>query len=411
MAKTKGETGSGSTQVPAKKKAAKPRPLTKRTIRQTASEETSIKATEEPVVVSQAEEIGPEDVPVMEEREVEKETSEEMVEKSEKAMAEEQVAPTPPVKKPRKALKKATPAQTAKERESSPILPAPQAPSLEEGKTATASEEGEEATQEIEVEASTRQSKVARVGVKRKLDVTKPPLPTKTRPAAARSKTKGKEVQSRIRRATPAEKGKGKQAEEDPERTETVDSSRSEEVLAPKKPTSSTATTTKPKLAKQKGLIRTTASGAEKVEGYFEGIGWRKVLEWNPRAFQKLTEEFMGTVEFKTKGNYTIETPGTLRFQMQGRVFPLSINELNIHLGVIETTEVYEEEYKQAETIATPEWRSRIDHYWSLLSTGRKYVKNISKSNEIQDPALQICHRWLAYNIYGRLEGSNVVTQ
>ncbi|XP_057803401.1 uncharacterized protein LOC131018707 [Salvia miltiorrhiza] len=339
MAKTKGETGSGSTQVPAKKKAAKSRPPTKRTTRRTASDETFTKATEDPVAVSQAEEIGPEDVHVEEGREAKKEAAEEMGEKSEKAIEKEQVAPTPPVKKPRKALKKATPARTAKEREPTPIPPEPQAPSLEEGKTATASEdgeeEGEEATKEIEMETSTPQSKVARVGAKRKLDVTKPPLPTKTRPAAAGSKTKGKEVQSRTRRATPAEKGKSKQAEEDPERTETVDSSKSEEVLAPKKPTSSTATTAKPKLAKQKGLIRTTASGVviprdsqryavlqnreitpwyflvtealedlgikEKVEGYFEGIGWKKVLEWNPKAYQKLMEEFMGTVEFKPK--------------------------------------------------------------------------------------------------------------
>ncbi|XP_057808525.1 uncharacterized protein LOC131023005 [Salvia miltiorrhiza] len=243
MAKTKGETGSGSTQVSAKKKAAKPQPPTKRTTRRTTFEETSIKAIEEPVVAIQTEERGPEDVPVMEEREVEKETSEEMIEVSEKPMEEEQIAPTPPVKKLRKALRKSTPAQTAEEREPTPVLPTPPAPSFEEGKTATGyeegEEEGEEATHETEVEASTLQSKVAKIGAKRKLDVTKPPLPTKTRPAAAGSKTKGKEVQSKTRRATPAEKGKGKQAEEDPERTETVDSSRSEDVLAPKKPTSS----------------------------------------------------------------------------------------------------------------------------------------------------------------------------
>ncbi|XP_057791236.1 uncharacterized protein LOC131008369 [Salvia miltiorrhiza] len=343
---------SGSTQPPARKRTTKPRPPTKRTTRRTASEETSIKATEEPVIASQTEEKGLEDVPAVEEREVEKETSEEMIEVSEKPMEKEQPAPTPPIKKPMKALKKSTPAQTTKERETTPVLPTPPAPSLEEGKTATGSEEGEEegeeATHETEVEASTPQSKVVKIAAKRKLDVTKPPLPTKTKPAAAGSKTKGKEVQSKGRKATPAEKGKGKQDEEDPERTKTVDSSRSADVLAPKKPTSSTATTAKPKLTKQKGLIRTTASGVviprdsqryavlqkreitpwyfmvnealdelgikERVEGYFDGIGWKKVLEWNPKAFQKLTEEFMGTVEFKPKGNYTIETPGTLRF-------------------------------------------------------------------------------------------------
>ncbi|XP_057803444.1 uncharacterized protein LOC131018757 [Salvia miltiorrhiza] len=342
MAKTKRETGSGSTQPPARKKTTKPRPLTKRTTRRTTSEETSIKVTEEPIVTIQTEQKGLEDVPAMEEHEVEKETSEEMIEAPEKPVEEEQPAPTPSIKKPRKTLKKSTPAQAAKEREVTPVLPAPlkPAPSFEEGKTTTESEEGEEegeeATHETEVEASTPQSKVVKIGAKRKLDVTKPHLPTKTKPAAAESKTKGKEVQSKAKKATPAEKGKGKQDEEDPERTETVESSKSDEVLAPKKPTST---------LEELGI-------KERVEGYFDGIGWKKVLEWNPKAFQKLTEEFMGTVEFKPKRNYMIETPGTLRFQLRSRMFPLSINELNIHLRVIEARNIYEEEYKQVETIA-----------------------------------------------------------
>ncbi|XP_057803370.1 uncharacterized protein LOC131018673 [Salvia miltiorrhiza] len=391
MAKTKGETVSGSTQPPTRKRTTKPRPSTKQTTRRTASEETSIKATEEPVVTIQTEEKGLEDVSAMEEREVEKETSEEMIEALKKQVEEEQPAPTPPIKKPRKTLKKSTPAQAAKEWKVTPKLPAPPkpAPSFEEGKTTTESEEGEEegdeATHETKVEASTPQSKVVKIGAKRKLDVTKLPLPTKTKPAVAGSKTKGKEVQSKAKKATPAEKEKGKQDEKDPERTETVESSKSEEVLALKKPTSSIATTAKPKFTKQKGLYFLVNEAleelgiTERVEGYFDGIGWKKVLEWNPKAFQKLTEEFMGTIEFKPKGNYTIETPGTLRFQLRSRMFPLSINELNIHLGVIEARDIYEEEYKQAETIASPEWRSRIDHYWSMLSTRTKYVKNSSK--------------------------------
>ncbi|XP_057789874.1 uncharacterized protein LOC131006760 [Salvia miltiorrhiza] len=401
MAKTKGGAGSGSNQPPKKKGAKLPPP--KRTTRQTASEETSTKIAEDPLLEIQPEDKGHAEVLQQEEREVARAAAE--------STQPEEGEPelTPPVKKSKKAqASRATPARSTVASPPVQAQPQPQIPeiSVQEGRTASEDTEEEEqekaeeekseeekvdeeeddeaeeveAVQEKEVEIPTPQSK--RPGVKRKLDVAKPPLPVKAKPAPAGSKTRTKAEQSKKpRKPTAAEKGKAKEMEEpmevDPERTETVDSSKSEEVLAPKKTTSSTTTTAKPKLAKQKGLLRTTASEVvipresqryavlqnreitpwyflvtealedlgikEKVEGYFEGIGWKKILEWNPKAYQKLMEEFMGTVEFKPKGNYTIETPGTLRFQMQGRIFPLSINELNIHLGVIEATEVYDE--------------------------------------------------------------------
>ncbi|XP_057808666.1 uncharacterized protein LOC131023137 [Salvia miltiorrhiza] len=386
MAKTKGGTGSGSTQ-PRKKKSTKP-PPPKRTTRRTASEETSTKVTEDPLLTIQPEDRGRAEVLQQEEREVARTAAES------KQPEEGEPELTLPVKKSKKAQAgKATPARSIVA--PSPVQAQPQSQipetSMQDGRTASEdteeeevqekaeeekgeeekvdeeeADEGEEveAVQEKEVEVPTPQNK--RPGVKRKLDVAKPPLPVKARLAPAGSKTRTKGEQSKKqRKPTTAEKGKAKEMEEpmevDPERTEMVESSNSEDVVAPAKPVTSTITS-KPKGVKRKGVVRPSTMETviprdsqryavlqnreitpwyflvtevlddfgikERVEGYFKNIGWGKILKWNVLAFK----EFMSTVEFKPKGNYSNETPGTLRFQLRGKMFPLSINDLNIHL-------------------------------------------------------------------------------
>ncbi|XP_057791173.1 uncharacterized protein LOC131008303 [Salvia miltiorrhiza] len=105
------------------------------------------KEKEECHLLDPTEKKGREDVPAVDEQEVEKEASEEMVEAPKKQAEEEQPElTTPPAKKPKKALKKPTPVRSsAKEREITLVPPSPSepAPSLEEEKTASGSEEDE----------------------------------------------------------------------------------------------------------------------------------------------------------------------------------------------------------------------------------------------------------------------------
>ncbi|XP_057791022.1 uncharacterized protein LOC131008145 [Salvia miltiorrhiza] len=244
MAKTKGGAGSGNTQPPKKKGAKLPPP--KRTTRRTASEETSTKITEDPLLKIQPEDKGRAKVLQQEEREVARAAAE--------STQPEEGEPelTPPVKKSKKAQARGETASEETEAEE------------EKGEEEKVDEEEDdeaekvEAVQEREVEIPTPQSK--RPGVKRKLDVAKPPLPVKAKPAPAGSKTRTKAEQSKKpRKPTAAEKGKAKEMEEpmevDPERTEMVESSNSEDVVAPAKPVTSTITS-KPKGVKRRGVVR-----------------------------------------------------------------------------------------------------------------------------------------------------------
>ncbi|XP_057791189.1 uncharacterized protein LOC131008320 [Salvia miltiorrhiza] len=272
MAKTKGGAGSGSNQPPKKKGAKLPPP--KRTTRRTASEETSTKITEDPLLEIQPEDKGRAEVLQQEEREVARAAAE--------STQPEEWEPelTPPVKKSKKAqANKATPAQSTVAPPPIQAQPQPQFPetSMQEEKTASEETEAEEekgeeekvdeeeddeaeeggGVQEREVEIPTPQSK--RPGVKRKLDVAKPPLPVKAKPTSAGSKIRTKAEQSKKpRKPTASEKGKAKEMEEpmevDPERTETVESSNSEDVVAPTKPVTSTIAS-KPKGVKRRGVV------------------------------------------------------------------------------------------------------------------------------------------------------------
>ncbi|XP_057790960.1 uncharacterized protein LOC131008077 [Salvia miltiorrhiza] len=242
MAKTKG-AGSGNTQPP-KKKGTKP-PPPKRTTRRSASEETSTKITEDPLLKIQPEDRGRTEVLQQEEREVAKTAAE----STQPGEGEPEL--TPLVKKSKKGQEsKATPARST-------IAPPPSEEEKVDEEEADEAEEVE-AIREKEVEIPTPQSK--RPGVKRKLDVAKPPLPVKAKPTQAGSKTRIRAAQSKKpRKPTAVEKGKAKETEEpmevDPERTETVESSNSEDVIAPAKPVTSTLTS-KSKGVKRKGIVR-----------------------------------------------------------------------------------------------------------------------------------------------------------
>ncbi|XP_057803579.1 uncharacterized protein LOC131018906 [Salvia miltiorrhiza] len=348
MAKTKG-AGSGNTQPPKKKSTKLPPP--KRTTRRSASEETSTKITEDPLLKIQPEDRGRAEVLQQEEQEAAKTAAE----STQPGEGEPEL--TPLVKKSKKGQEsKATLAQSTVAPPPVQTQPQSQIPetSMQEGRTASEDteekeqEEAEEekseeekvdeeeadeaeeveAIKEKEMEIPTPQSK--RPGVKRKLDVAKPPLPVKAKPTQAGSKTRTRATQSKKpRKPTAVEKGKAKEMEEpmevDPERTETVESCNSEDVIAPAKPVTSTLTS-KLKGVKRKGVIRPSTMETaiprdsqryavlqnreitpwyflvtevlesfgikERVEGYFESISWGKILKWNVLAFKSLSEEY-----------------------------------------------------------------------------------------------------------------------
>lgn len=59
----------------------------------------------------------------------------------------------------------------------------------------------------------------------------------------------------------------------------------------------------------------------------------------------------------------------------------------------------------------TPKWfTDNMDDYWKEIVVTPVYRKGISKDKELKDPALRVCHRFLAVNLYARLDGTGNVT-
>ncbi|KAH6805006.1 hypothetical protein C2S51_029837 [Perilla frutescens var. frutescens] len=79
-------------------------------------------------------------------------------------------------------------------------------------------------------------------------------------------------------------------------------------------------------------------------------------------------------------------------------IFNLSVNALNLLLGVESDESFHDELYESAACERE-------------LSIEDDYVQRSSKSANIRDDGLRLCHRFLSYNFFGRCDMMNIVTK
>lgn len=144
----------------------------------------------------------------------------------------------------------------------------------------------------------------------------------------------------------------------------------------------------------------------ERVKELFEGIGWGRFLEWPAHAYEEFVMEAYGSMKAIVDPE---AGPLALEFLLNGEPVEMGVNDINLTLGMIEVKELQKKEYKEAERIipllTTAEW----SEIWGHVSDGSPYKSQCIKGHHIKEPALRICHRIIAYNLFGKKDSGNAV--
>ncbi|KAH6836761.1 hypothetical protein C2S53_007827 [Perilla frutescens var. hirtella] len=149
----------------------------------------------------------------------------------------------------------------------------------------------------------------------------------------------------------------------------------------------------------------------DEVLQYFENIGWMKALQWEDKAYKELSCEFLLLYSFKPTKGYLLNTPVVIKFAIQGTKYSMFITELNLYLGIVGVSDLQKQWYKDAKTLASESWTKSIQRRWEEIGGIDPFKSGTSKSREIKNAALQIYHKWIAYNIYANKDGTGQVTQ
>ncbi|KAH6776456.1 hypothetical protein C2S52_014017 [Perilla frutescens var. hirtella] len=148
----------------------------------------------------------------------------------------------------------------------------------------------------------------------------------------------------------------------------------------------------------------------ETVMECFANIGWSNLLSLPHECYLDLCLEFFASFTFTIPSNYTLATPGLICFQLMGEAFELSINEFNYYLRMLQPDNWKNDEHKRADCVVPVNFKDSMDAKCCDLSDVQNFNPGVSKSWEINDHALQLCHRFIAYIIFSRKDGTNVVS-
>lgn len=96
-------------------------------------------------------------------------------------------------------------------------------------------------------------------------------------------------------------------------------------------------------------------------------------------------------------------------FYLNNKHFNFSVNALNALLDFEFNMSLRSEEYASTICDVSDELSHVISQQWLSLFVETSYRPRLSQSANIQDPALQLYHRFLSYNLFGRIDSMNIV--
>ena len=140
-------------------------------------------------------------------------------------------------------------------------------------------------------------------------------------------------------------------------------------------------------------------------------IGWIRYVAIILSAFTELTWDFYATFEFNIPDEFSVTTPGVVRFRLMGREFTQSITEFNLALGFIDIPYSQSEEYMASSCEYTEPFFSHNTCYWKELSIDRQNDPIQSKASFLKNPAYRYLHRFMAYSFSGRKDSSGILTK
>ncbi|XP_057785403.1 uncharacterized protein LOC131002929 [Salvia miltiorrhiza] len=108
----------------------------------------------------------------------------------------------------------------------------------------------------------------------------------------------------------------------------------------------------------------------DKVKEYLHNIGWKEFLEWLGHAYEEVVREVFESMQVEI--NQTCGPLG-MSFSMNGETRDMSVNELNLNLGMAELKDLQKKEYKDAKrgipTFTAREW----DDMWADIGDGGSF--------------------------------------
>ncbi|KAH6812595.1 hypothetical protein C2S51_000250 [Perilla frutescens var. frutescens] len=123
---------------------------------------------------------------------------------------------------------------------------------------------------------------------------------------------------------------------------------------------------------------------------------------------RELSLEFLSSYVFDAARE--LDDAHVVLFTLDGRNFNFSVNALNVLLGFKSEESLHDEVYESTYCEVPASFSSHTNERWSALSIDSEFVPRPSRSAHLRDDAVRLCHQFLAYTLFGRIDGLNVVT-
>ena len=138
-------------------------------------------------------------------------------------------------------------------------------------------------------------------------------------------------------------------------------------------------------------------------------IRWQNYFSITCPAYIELVREFYTTFKFTKPINFTLNSPGVVKFRLMGKDFKLSITEFNIAFGFITEEYAKSDEYLNS----TCDFSENFEpvRLYRNLSTSDHYDPSKSKDSYLRDPVLKYIHRFLAFTFSGRKDSAGVLSK
>lgn len=140
-----------------------------------------------------------------------------------------------------------------------------------------------------------------------------------------------------------------------------------------------------------------------------QNIGWESYFSITSPAYIELVREFYTTYEFVKPDNFTLSTPGVVRFRLLGRTFKFSITEFNLAFGFI--TEAFSHSDDYLNSACDFHDKFNLIALYRATSTEIDYDPSKSKDCYLHNSSWKYIHRFFAFTFSGRKDSANILTK
>ena len=141
-------------------------------------------------------------------------------------------------------------------------------------------------------------------------------------------------------------------------------------------------------------------------------IGWGRFLVIDYPAYKELCYEFYATFQFDKSDSMALDTPGVIKYRLQGTPQEHYINEFNLILGFVGEDTLSSGSCINSACDYIQLFASNYIEIRREWSTDKQlYDPSQSKAAYLKDPMLKVNHRFLAYNFSGRKDSSGTLAK